>query len=327
MRLNLTKLFVVIFVDILSSLIVTYILSISIITVLSKPQPAKRIIPLKECLYNETSMKDKTLFKLTDAADASVAGGKASALGAMLRAGFQVPNGFVVSANAFKAMTAELENMLLRAFDDLGASFVAVRSSAVNEDSTDAAWAGQLDTFLSCSRKELLQKVKSCWKSVDTARAQSYALQKGIKSTAVAVLVQEMIDSDVSGIAFSVHPVTGDETHVVIEAGLGLGEAVVSGQITPDTYIVNKRNGQPVEKHVATQRKMLARNADGKNAWQDIGAKGNLQKLTELQIAEVCGLTRKLEAFFNYPIDMEWAIKDNMLYILQCRPITTLTHK
>ncbi len=271
-------------------------------------------------------MRDQLLVRLRDASDISIVGGKASALGTMLRTGFRVPDGFVLPAKAFNKMTPQLENVLMHSFDELDARFVAVRSSAINEDGIDAAWAGQLDTFLNCIRNELVQKVKSCWKSVNTERAQSYALQKGIKSSRIAVIVQEMIDSDISGVAFSAHPVSGNEALVVIEAGLGLGEAVVSGEITPDTYIVNKEDGQLAEKHVAMQKRMRIKSEAGENIWEDVGDKGSAQKLSAEQIDDVYKLTVKLEKFFAYPVDVEWAIKGNTLYVLQCRPITTLLH-
>jgi phosphoenolpyruvate synthase/pyruvate phosphate dikinase len=272
-------------------------------------------------------MMNESLLRLMDATDTNTVGGKASALGTMLRSGYRIPDGFVLLASAFNKMTPRLEYALLAAYDELGASFVAVRSSAINEDGMDAAWAGQLDTFLNCRRKDLLQKVKSCWESADTARAQSYAQQKGIEGTQVAVIVQAMIDSDISGIAFSAHPVTGNETQVVLEAGFGLGEAVVSGQVTPDTYIVNKHDGELLEKHIGKQKRMLTRNADGENTWQDLGPMGDVQKLTQEQTVEICRLTRELEGFFKYPVDVEWAIMDGIIYILQCRPITTQPHK
>lgn len=259
---------------------------------------------------------------LIDANDVSIVGGKANALGEMLRAGFKVPNGFVLPAAAFNDMTSELEQNLLKLFDELGATFVAVRSSAINEDGLDAAWAGQLDTFLNCSRDELLQMIKRCWESVNTERAKSYAQQKGIESASVAVIVQEMIESEVSGVAFSAHPITGSKEQVVVEAGFGLGEAIVSGQITPDTYIMNKQDGQLLEKHLGAQKRKLVRGADGDNVWKDV-VSGDTQKLTEKQMVDICGLARELEDYFKYPIDIEWAIHLDTVYVLQCRPITT----
>lgn len=262
------------------------------------------------------------MFSISKADSTQLAGGKAAALGRMIRAGFTVPNGFVLSTKSFNA--PGLEELILGSFDELQAEFVAVRSSAVGEDSAEAAWAGQLDTFLNCNRENLLQHIEKCWQSAGSARAQAYAEQKMIPITSVAVIVQEMIQSEVSGVAFSVHPVSGDNRQIVIEAGWGLGEAVVSGHITPDTYIVDKKTGQPIEKHVAQQEKMLVRSAAGETAWRTIEARGNTQKLSDEQISELARVVAKLEAFFTFPVDVEWAFSNNKLYILQSRPITTL---
>lgn len=266
----------------------------------------------------------KQLFSLAEAADLEYVGGKSYALSKMARAGFNVPDGFVVTASAFMSMTPALQNLVLGRFDELGAQFVAVRSSAINEDGKDAAWAGQLDTFLNCTRGNLLHSIKRCWESAESARAQSYAKQKMVDSTKVAVLVQEMIQSEASGVVFSVHPVTNDKTQIVIEAGLGLGEAIVSGQITPDTYIVDKQTGRCLQKHVAQQTKQLVTSTAGETIWEDVAARGSSQKLSNEQIAALCKLAAELEAFFAYPVDVEWAISSDSLYVLQCRAVTTL---
>ncbi len=136
-----------------------------------------------------------------------------------------------------------------------------------------------------------------------------------------------MVQSEISGVAFSAHPISNNNTQIVIEAGWGLGEAIVSGQITPDTYIADKKTGQPIEKHVAQQNKMLVKNTAGETIWESIGARGGDQKLTDNQIIMVSEQTKKLEVFFKYPVDVEWAIWNDTIYILQCRPITTTAYK
>ncbi len=269
-------------------------------------------------------MKDQTIFQLSEAEDISNVGGKAYALGRLIRAGFQVPDGFVLSSNAPDNIGSELSRFLLSRFDELGARFVAVRSSAINEDSNDAAWAGQLETYLNCRKEELIQRVVECRNSINAERAQSYARQKGIEATKVAVLVQAMVDSEISGVAFSAHPVSGDINTLVIEAGFGLGEAIVSGQVTPDTYVLHKADGQIIEKHVANQEKMLARNNVGITVWQDVGMNKGKQKLSDEQVVGVLEVTKKIEVFYGYPVDVEWAIYKDKLYILQSRPITTI---
>jgi len=266
----------------------------------------------------------KHIYHLAEASEPQLVGGKAFALGKMIQAGFTVPNGFVLSAATFLKMTPALENDLLQAFDQLQTDVVAVRSSALSEDGAEDAWAGQLDTFLNCTRSTLLEHVQKCWQSAGSARAKAYAAQKALRSTKVAVIVQAMIPSEISGVTFSVHPVTNDEGQMVIEAGLGLGEAIVSGEITPDTYIVDKHSGRCLEKHRAQQSKKLVRNHAGETAWEEIGAAGQEQKLSDAQISQLCSLTAKLADFFGYPVDVEWAISKGVLYVLQCRPITTL---
>jgi pyruvate,water dikinase len=137
-----------------------------------------------------------------------------------------------------------IKDEIERAFKELGAPFVAVRSSATAEDGAENAWAGQLDSFLNTTESTLLENVKRCWASLFTPRAIFYRIEKGLKDShvSVAVVVQKMVESESSGIAFSVHPVTEDHNQLIIEAGWGLGEAIVSGSITPDSYVVEKED-------------------------------------------------------------------------------------
>lgn len=274
-----------------------------------------------------TLMTSKQLFSLAETNPRELVGGKAYALGEMIRAGFNVPHGFVLSSSVFMKMSPSLKNLVLSHFDKLEAQFVAVRSSAINEDGSEDAWAGQLETYLNCNRDDLVQNVENCWKSTGSSRAQSYAKQKGISSTRVAVIIQAMIQSEESGVAFSVHPISNNNAQVVIEAGLGLGEAVVSGQITPDTYVLDKKSDHIVEKYISHQKKKLVRDRIGKTVWEDISSHGDKQKLTNEQIENICSLTRELEVFFGFPVDVEWAICEGIIYVLQSRPITTLGRK
>ena len=158
---------------------------------------------------------------------------------------------------------------IVAAFEKLDAEFVAVRSSATSEDSAAAAWAGQLDTYLNTEKDNLLENVKKCWASLFTPRAIFYRFEKGLHGTpiSVAVVVQRMIQSEISGIAFSVHPVTQDYDQLIIEAGFGLGEAIVSGSITPDSYVVEKEPRRIVDKNINTQTKLLIRMNSGGNRW------------------------------------------------------------
>ena len=141
-------------------------------------------------------------------------------------------------------MPSDIKNEIESTFKELGAEFVAVRSSATAEDGAENAWAGQLDSFLNTTEATLIENVKRCWASLFTPRAIFYRIEKGLKDShvSVAVVVQKMVESESSGIAFSVHPVTEDPNQLIIEAGWGLGEAIVSGSITPDSYVVEKED-------------------------------------------------------------------------------------
>ncbi|KKT92722.1 MAG: hypothetical protein UW94_C0013G0013 [Parcubacteria group bacterium GW2011_GWA2_45_14] len=219
---------------------------------------------------------------------------------------------------------------IVAAFEKLDAEFVAVRSSATSEDSAAAAWAGQLDTYLNTEKDNLLENVKKCWASLFTPRAIFYRFEKGLHGTpiSVAVVVQRMIQSEISGIAFSVHPVTQDYDQLIIEAGFGLGEAIVSGSITPDSYVVEKEPRRIIDINVATQNKGLYRISTGGNEWIDIPEpKASSQVLSEAQILEFANLIMIIENHYGFPCDIEWAYEDGKFYIVQSRPITTLVNE
>lgn len=211
-------------------------------------------------------------------------------------------------------------------FSELGSTFVAVRSSATSEDSTTDAWAGQLESYLNTTKSLLLTNVKLCWASLFTPRAIFYRFEKKLNSTkiSVAVVVQKMVEPDVSGIAFSVHPVTSNYNELIIEAGLGLGEAIVSGQITPDSYVVDKTDLSIIEKSVSQQKKALVRASAGGNKWISVSKTSKKQKLKDEEILKLSRLIIKIEKHYRFPCDIEWAYKNGKFYILQSRPITTL---
>lgn len=213
-------------------------------------------------------------------------------------------------------------------FKILNAEFVAVRSSATSEDSADAAWAGQLDSFLNTNKDSLLTNVRRCWASLFTPRAIFYRFEKGLDKTdvSVAVVVQKMVQSEVSGIAFSVHPVTEDYNSMIIEGGLGLGEAIVSGSVTPDSYVVSKNSLEVTEITVNEQSKKLVRGVKG-NVWVELGEEGQKQFLSKEQILTLAKLIIKIENHYNFPCDIEWAYENDSFYITQSRPITTLSKK
>jgi len=169
--------------------------------------------------------------------------------------------------------------------------------------------------------------VKKCWASLFTPRAIFYRFEQKLNKDkiSVAVVVQKMIDSKESGIAFSVHPVTQDENQIIIEAGFGLGEAIVSGSITPDSYIVDKQDFNILDINVNKQTKALYKKTNGGNEWKELKEKCKKQVLTEKEIIELSKLIVKIENHYGFPCDIEWAKEKGKFYIVQSRPITTLS--
>ncbi len=222
-------------------------------------------------------------------------------------------------------MSKNLGEEIIKNFKKLGSKYVAVRSSATAEDSASAAWAGQLDSFLNTTEKDLIDNIQKCWASLFTPRAIFYRIEKDLhkEKVSVAVVVQKMVDSVVSGIAFSVHPVSQDKNQLIIEAGLGLGEAIVSGQITPDSYVVEKSPRRIIDKNIADQERGLFRVSNGGNEWKSV--KGSEQKLSDKEILELSELILKIEKHYGFPCDVEFAKEKGKFYIVQSRPITTLS--
>jgi phosphoenolpyruvate synthase/pyruvate phosphate dikinase len=226
-------------------------------------------------------------------------------------------------------MPVDIRRDIEKTFNDLNAEYVAVRSSATAEDGAEHAWAGQLESYLNTTKKDLLDKVKHCWASLFTPRAIFYRFEKGLHTIkiSIAVVVQKMIDSEVSGIAFSVHPVTEDRSQLIIEAGFGLGEAIVSGSITPDSYVVEKESRRIIDINIATQERALVKKPEGGNVWIDIPEpKASSQVLTEEQILELSKIILKIENHYGFPCDIEWAYEAGKFYVVQSRPITTLNN-
>lgn len=224
----------------------------------------------------------------------------------------------------------DIATEIRKQFDSLDSKFVAVRSSATAEDGAEHAWAGQLDSFLNTTEDTLLKNVRRCWSSLFTPRAIFYRFEKGLHTTqiSVAVVVQKMIQSEVSGIAFSVHPVTEDRNQLIIEAGFGLGEAIVSGSVTPDSYVVEKEPRNILDINVSTQKRGLFKLEGGDNEWLDIEEpRASSQALTESRIMELSELVLKIENHYGFPCDIEWAYENNEFFITQSRPITTLALK
>ncbi len=205
--------------------------------------------------------------------------------------------------------------------------FVAVRSSATAEDLPDASFAGQQETFLNVSGEEdLFDKVRKCWSSLFTARAISYREKQGFAHSSVklAVVVQKMVNSEISGIMFTVDPHSGAK-NIIIEAGYGLGEAIVGGEVTPDTYDVDKSKMAITKKRISTQKWKYVRGPDGGCLKEDVPAgEEKKQKVEDRRILEIAEIGRQVEIHYQRPMDMEWCIEDNKVYLVQARPITAV---
>ncbi|HLD34046.1 MAG TPA: PEP/pyruvate-binding domain-containing protein [Candidatus Nanoarchaeia archaeon] len=206
--------------------------------------------------------------------------------------------------------------------------FVAVRSSATAEDLPEASFAGQQATYLNVHGKNnIIKAVHACWASLFTSRAIFYRHKNNFPNDKVliAVVIQRMVNSDASGVAFTINPATNDESEIIIEAALGLGELVVNGSITPDLYIIDKKTTDIKKHDVKEQGFMLVRDKSGNNVKMKIPlAQDKLQVLTDRQIQELARIAKKIEAHYNSPQDIEWAIEAEQIYIVQSRPVTTL---
>ncbi len=226
-------------------------------------------------------------------------------------------------------LPADLAGEIVAAFGELREPLVAVRSSATAEDGKEAAWAGQLETYLNTGEADLLENVRRCWASLFSPRAIVYRFEKGMRDhpVSVAVVVQAMVQSEVSGIAFSVHPVTQDRDQMIVEASYGLGEAIVSGAITPDSYVLRKSRWSEEEVTAVTKERMLTRSADG-NAWKPVPAKRrDVRALCPEDLLRLGKLVARIEDHYGFPVDVEWAQRGKELFITQSRPITTLSAK
>ena len=224
------------------------------------------------------------------------------------------------------AFPKDIAEDITSAFSKLKAESVAVRSSATAEDSTVASWAGELESYLNTTKDVLLENVKKCWASLFTPRAIFYRFEKQLHTAkiSVAVVIQTMIQSEVAGVCFTVHPVTKDYDQMVIEAGYGLGEAIVGGKITPDTYVLNKRDWKILDKNISQQKVMILKGNNGNIEKEVSKSKQDKQKLEDNKIMQLAQLCQKIEMHYSHPQDIEWAFEKGKFYILQSRPITTL---
>jgi rifampicin phosphotransferase len=202
----------------------------------------------------------------------------------------------------------------------------AVRSSATAEDLPTASFAGQQDTYLNIIGKEaILQHISKCWASLFTERAVIYRLQNGFdhRKVHLSVVIQKMVFPQAAGILFTADPITSNRKVLSIDAGFGLGEAMVSGLVNPDIYKV--RNGEIINKRISTKKLAIYPLKDGGTRKQEVAPElQNRQVLMDEQILRLEHIGRQIEEHFSCPQDIEWCLVDDMFYIVQSRPITTL---
>ncbi|AEN04718.1 phosphoenolpyruvate synthase [halophilic archaeon DL31] len=208
-----------------------------------------------------------------------------------------------------------------------GEAFVAVRSSATAEDLPDASFAGQQETFLNVQEEQLIDRVKECWASLFSQRAIYYRERQDFPHDVVdiAVVVQQMVDAEKSGVMFTSHPSTGED-RIIIEAAWGLGEAVVSGTVSPDNYVYDRQDAELDEVTIADKKVQMIKDEEtGKTVKVEVEEeRRNARVLTDEEIDELVELGKRVETHYGNPQDVEWAIVDGEVFMLQSRPITTI---
>jgi pyruvate,water dikinase len=229
-------------------------------------------------------------------------------------------------------MPAETARAIEEAYVKMGKGLVAVRSSATAEDLPEASFAGQQATFLNIQgEKNVVTAVQGCWASLFGARAIFYRQEQGFEhfKVGIAVPVQRMVQSESSGVMFTVEPTTSNQDKITIEAVLGLGETIVSGEVTPDHYVVDKNSLKIIEKQIKKQEWKLVKKAGAHGKADNI--KVNLtpqeqaqQKITDADILFLAQIGKTLETHYDFPQDVEWAKEGGKIYIVQTRPVTTM---
>ncbi|MFY9338126.1 MAG: phosphoenolpyruvate synthase [Mycobacterium sp.] len=225
-------------------------------------------------------------------------------------------------------MAPEVQERILESYRGMGTDcFVAVRSSATGEDGADASFAGMNETYTNVrGEQDLIEAVKNCWASLFAPRVVSYRASRGFTADpAMAVVVQLMIASERSGVAFTADPTTDATDRVVIEGAFGQGEVVVSGSVEPDNYVVDKKTGEILSRHTGYKSFEIIRGSDGKDQRVELDeAQAEAQVLTDDEVSEIARIAVRSEQHAGCPQDTEWAIADGKTYIVQTRPITTL---
>ena len=310
-------------------------------------------------------------FKDVDKKDVGLVGGKGANLGEMTKAQFPVPQGFIVTSQAYyqfineNNLSQKIKDILEKVnynnssdlnkvsegvkkliiagrfsdqlvnsvalsykklIKDYNGKLVAVRSSATAEDLPNASFAGQQETFLNVEGEEnLLLKLKEAWASLFDARAIFYRKENNFDhfKVGIAIPVQKMIESETSGIMFTLDPVTNDRSKIVIEAIFGLGELIVQGAVTPDHYEVAKETMVIINKKISLQTTKLIKEGSLNKEVKVELEKGKLQKIKDEEIIELAKLGKRLEDHYKFPQDSEWAIEKERVFLVQTRPVTT----
>lgn len=297
-----------------------------------------------------------TILRFDDEAclEVAAAGGKGASLARMASLGLPVPPGFVVAAEALEGTLGERRDDLLAALeekqngqaqsivagveigDDLREAVaaalgeigddasVAVRSSACAEDSQEASFAGQQETYLHVrGAGEVIDRVRDCWASFFSERALFYRREKGsLDDLGMAVVVQRMVDADVAGVLFTCDPVQRRKDRMVVESVFGLGEACVSGEVTPDHFTL-ARDGTLKKQRLSVQPLRLEGGPDGGTVERELDPdEGAAASLGEEQLRALARMGDDLEGRLGGPQDIEWAFEDGELYVLQARPVT-----
>jgi len=266
--------------------------------------------------------------------DVAVVGGKAANLSRLARMYHRVPDGFSIPVNLMnEAHPLELRSEIEGAISDLMACHslpelvAAVRSSAVDEDGAITSFAGQHETFLNIVGADLIvEAVTRCWESARSERALEYRRKQGlsVERLQLAVFVQQLVAADVSAVVFSANPVTGGLDEIMINASWGLGESIVGGTVTPDTFIVRKSDLAITDRIIADKGRMTVSVPGGTSEVNVPRFLRDQASLNDEQVIETAQLALTLEATMSYPVDIECAYAGGKLYLLQCRPITTL---
>jgi pyruvate, water dikinase len=262
---------------------------------------------------------------LAEVADTSVFGSKAVGLGEAVRAGLPVPDGFALSGQTVEQVAAGDEatvSAVIGTVRPLGGP-LAVRSSAADEDGADASFAGQHPTLLNVPTVDALPPaLAEIWWSANSDSAISYRKRVGLFTRpSVAVVVQRLLDPETAGVMFTRNPVTGADERM-IEASLGLGEAVVAGLVIPDSYRLD-REGNALERRPGLKRIAIRRKEGGGTFEEEVPAAAAEQHcLGDDDLAALSGLARRCEEVYGPGRDIEWAIADGTLYLLQCRAVT-----